>query len=268
MKLAAAVLVAGSALFQLGAFLPVSRFYMASVQERTAIMQDQPLQWMLHLAGMGLGAVVAAVGLGLLALRLPRGTPSTLGLMTVVLVTVGTLLWIWHLWMRIADPAGFASGANPMWHFAAYTVGMQAGLLLLAAAFRQAGLPNWMVLVLAGGSLLTVLALVLFRDVPPFAHYVWLLAVGIGLLLAADPADSRSEAPAQRAAPDVRVAGGEAGGGRAAMFSEGFGGERPGGPEALESSSGSFAMRTRALPPPAALRGRSGPPALRSRSAW
>jgi hypothetical protein len=172
MKLAAAILVAGSALFQLGAFLPVSRFYVSSVQERMAIMQDQPVQWMLHLASMGLGAVVAAVGLGLLTLRLPRGTPSILGLVTVTLVTVGTLLWVWHLQTRIADPAGFAIGANPMWHFAVYTVAMQAGLLLLAAAFHHAGLPTWMVLVLAGGTLLTVLALVLLRDVPPFAHYV------------------------------------------------------------------------------------------------
>jgi hypothetical protein len=44
MKLAEALLVAGSVLFQLGAFLPVSRFYVSSVQERRAIMQDQPVQ--------------------------------------------------------------------------------------------------------------------------------------------------------------------------------------------------------------------------------
>jgi hypothetical protein len=140
---------------------------------------------MLHLAGMGLGAVVAAVGLGLLVLRLPEGTPSTLGIVTFALVLAGTVLWVWHIQLRITDPAGFASGANPMWHFAVYTVAMQAGLLLLAAAFHHAGLPNWMVLVLAGGALLTILALVLFRDVPPFLHYVWLLAIGIGLLLSA-----------------------------------------------------------------------------------
>jgi hypothetical protein len=203
MKAAAAILVAGSALFQLGAFLPVSRFYMSSLEERLTIMQAQPVQWMLHLAGMGLGAVVAAVGLGLLVLRLPRGLPSTLGLATVILVLLGTLLWVWHLQLRIADPAGFAGGANPMWHFAVYTVAMQVGLLLLAAAFHQAGLPTWMMLVLAGGALLTVLALVLFRDVPPFAHYVWLLAVGIGLLLSAGPTELPVEASPPAVAPDV-----------------------------------------------------------------
>ncbi len=113
--------------------------------------------------------------------------------------------------MRIADPAGFASGANPMWNFVAYTVAMPAGLLLLAAAFHHAGLPIWMVLVLAGGTLLTILALVLFRDVPPFAHYIWLLAVGIGLLLAADPAKSRIAADPPTIS-DATVAGGETGG--------------------------------------------------------
>jgi hypothetical protein len=209
MKLAAVIVVAGSALFQLGAFLPVSRFYVSNVQERMAIMQDQPVQWMLHLAGMGLGAVIAAVGLGLLVLRLPRGMPSTLGLLTVVLVMAGTALWVWHLQLRVADPAGFASGANPMWHFAVYTVSMQAGLLLLAAAFHHVGLPNWMVLVLAGGALLTVLALVLFRDVPPFLHYVWLLAVGIGLMLTPIPAEERVSGPAPAAASGVEVADSE-----------------------------------------------------------
>jgi hypothetical protein len=184
MKLAAAVLAAGSFLFQLGAFLPVSRFYLSSVEERLVIIQDQPVQWILHLAGMGLGSGVAAVGLGLLVLRLPRGAPTTVGLVSLVLVAAGTLLWVWHLQLRIADPAGFASGGNPMWHFAGYTVAMQLGLLLLAAAFHSAGLPRWMVLVLAGGALLTILALVILRDVPPFLHYIWLLAAGIGLLLA------------------------------------------------------------------------------------
>jgi len=213
MKLAAAILVAGSALFQIGAFLPVSRFYVSSVQERVAIMQDQPVQWKLHLAFMGLGAVVAAVGLGLLVMRLPGGTPSMIGIVTFALVLAGTVLWVWHLRMRIADPTGFATGNNPMWHFAIYTVSMQAVLLLLAAAFHHAGLPNWMALVLAGGALLTILALVLFRDVPPFLHYLWLLAIGIGLLLTADPTDLRLEASATRVVPIVMVAGGDRGGG-------------------------------------------------------
>jgi hypothetical protein len=183
MKLAAWTLVAGSALFQLGAFLPVSRFYMSSTEAKLAIMQEQPVQWMLHLAGMGIGSIIAAVGLMTLIPHLPKGTPSTLGLLSVGCVAIGTILWLWHLQLRINHPVAFASGGNPIWHFAVYTVLMQTGLLLLAAAFHTAGWPRWMVLVLASGTLITILALVVFRDVPPFLHYVWLLTVGIGLLL-------------------------------------------------------------------------------------
>jgi hypothetical protein len=182
MKLAAGILVAGSALFQLGAFLPVSRFYVSPVETRLAIMQDQPVQWILHLAGMGLGAVIAAVGLMALVPHLPRGA-SSVGIASAVCVTVGTLLWLWHLQLRISSPAAFAGGANPIWHFAVYTVLMQAGLLLLAAAFYFAKWPLWMILVLALGTSLSILAMVLFRDVPPFVHYVWLLVVGIGMML-------------------------------------------------------------------------------------
>jgi hypothetical protein len=185
MKLAALVVAAGSALFQVGAFLPVSRFYMSSVEQKLTIMQDQPVQWMLHLAGMGIGSAIAAAGLALLALRLPRGTPSILALLAVVCVIVGTALWLWHLQLRIADPTGFATGANPWWHFVAYTLLMQVGILVLAAALYSAGLPRWMPLVLAGGTLITVLMLVLMRDVPPLLHYVWLLVVGIGLAVTA-----------------------------------------------------------------------------------
>ena len=183
MKIAATILVAGSALFQLGAFLPVSRFYMSSTDEKLAIMQNQTVQWMLHLAGMGFGALIAAVGLLTLLPRLPKGLPSTLGTIAVMCVTVGTLLWLWHLQLRIGAPEAFAAGANPIWHFALYTVLMQMGLLLLAGALHFAGWPPWMVLVPAIGTGLTILALAVFRDVPPFTHYVWLLAVGIGLLV-------------------------------------------------------------------------------------
>jgi hypothetical protein len=181
-KTAAWIVLAGSAVFQLGAFLPVSRFYMAAVAERLAIMQNQPIQWMLHLGGMGVGSLIAAAGLIVLGIRLPRGTPTSLGVLAAATVVVGTTLWLWHLQLRIGQPVAFASGENPVWHFAVYTALMQVALLLLAGAFRDAGMPQWMVLVLGGGALLTVLAFVIFQDVPPFLHYVWLLTVSIGLV--------------------------------------------------------------------------------------
>jgi hypothetical protein len=179
---AALLLLIGSLTFVIGAFLPVSRMYMLrSAQDRLALMQDHSGQWHTHLGMMGGGAVFAAGGMALVpaALGAAGAAPS---MVAAVAVVGGTALWLRHLHLRVTVPEGFAQRTNPHWHFAVYTALMQAGLLALALALFRVGLPTWMWAVPAAGTGLTVLAFVLFQDVPPFAHYVWLLAVAVGLM--------------------------------------------------------------------------------------
>lgn len=178
------LLLLGSLTFVVGAFLPVSRMYvLRTADERLALMRDRSAQWHTHLAMMGGGAVIAAGGMALLPATL-GATAAAPALVAGVAVAGGTLLWVRHLHLRVTAPEGFAQRTNPHWHFALYTALMQVGLLALALALFRVGMPTWVWLVPAAGTGLTVLAFVVFQDVPPFAHYVWLLAVAIGLLRA------------------------------------------------------------------------------------
>lgn len=183
----ALLLVAGSTVFVVGAFFPVSRVYvLQTAEEKLEIMQGQSRMWNTHLGMMGAGAAIAAVGMA----ALPAGAVVSAAAPAVVAagtVVAGTLLWERHLQMRVRAPEGFASGQNPHWHFVVYTVLMQIGLLLLALALFRSGAATWVWLTPAAGTAITVLALVAFQDVPPFAHYVWLLAVGVGLLRMTPP---------------------------------------------------------------------------------
>jgi len=188
-KLLPSLLVtAGAALFIAGAFLPVSRVYvLRTAEEKLAIMQGRATMWNVHLGMMGGGAAMAAVGVA--ALPIGAAAPVTLSALTAAATMVaGTVLWERHLHLRVRTPEGFAAGRNPHWHFVVYTLLMQVGLLALSLALFRAGAPAWMWVVPVAGTALTLLAFALFQDVPPFVHYVWLLAVGIGLLRVAQAA--------------------------------------------------------------------------------
>jgi hypothetical protein len=176
------LLLIGSLTFVIGAFLPVSRMYMLrTADDRLALMRDRSAQWHTHLGMMGGGAVLSAGGVALLPAAV--GAAGTAPAMLAgVAIAGGTVLWLRHLHLRVTAPAGFAQRTNPHWHFAVYTALMQVGLLALALALFRVGVPTWMWAVPAAGTGLTVLAFVVFQDVPPFAHYVWLLAVAVGLM--------------------------------------------------------------------------------------
>jgi hypothetical protein len=62
----ATLLLLGSIVFVVGAFLPVSRLYtLRAAEARLALMQERSAQWQTHLAMMGAGAAIA-VSIGLL----------------------------------------------------------------------------------------------------------------------------------------------------------------------------------------------------------
>jgi hypothetical protein len=187
-KLLPSLLVAaGSAIFIAGAFLPVSRVYvLRTADEKLAIMQGRPTMWNVHLGMMGGGAAMAAVGVA--ALPIGAAAPVTVpALAAAATMVAGTVLWGRHLHLRVRSPEGFASGRNPHWHFVVYTLLMQIGLLAFALALFRAGAPTWMWVVPAAGTGLTLLAFAIFRDVPPLVHYIWLLAVAVGMAVTRPP---------------------------------------------------------------------------------
>jgi hypothetical protein len=186
--LASVLLVLGSATFLAGAFLPVSRVYMLhTAEEKLAIMRGRPVLWNVHLGMIGGGAAMAAVGVAALPIgaAAPVAVPA---LAAAAAVVAGTLLWERHLYLRVRAPEQFAAGQNPHWHFVAYALLMQVGLVAIAMALFRAGAPTWMWVVPAAGTVLTLIAFAVLRDIPPLIFYIWLLAVGIGLLRGASAA--------------------------------------------------------------------------------
>ena len=96
----------------------------------------------------------------------------------------GTALWVIISYNRAALPP--EEVANNLiissWAFPAYTILMQVALLLVGFVMIQSGYPGWMGWGMFGLGVLSVVAYLLFKDMPPFAHYVPLLVMGIALV--------------------------------------------------------------------------------------
>jgi hypothetical protein len=178
-KVAAIVVVVGSILFLAAAFSPVSRvFGVRDVDERLAILSAAPTQWQVSQVGFGLGAVVTALGIALLAPAF-RGPITGLLAGAAALLLVGAGFWVWHVWLRAADPPAFVRGDLPHWNFVVYSLLSQVGFALAGVALLRAGLPAWVGWMLIGGMGLFLVLMVVFRDMPPFVYYVLTLIAGV-----------------------------------------------------------------------------------------
>lgn len=110
-RVAATFLPVGSALFIIAAFMPVSQVYVApSPAAKLQIIYSAPTAWIASQVLFGLGASIAAIGLGFVAYHL-RGTPGAvwayIGLAAVIL---GAVFWEGDVYLRTIDPEGFAKG--------------------------------------------------------------------------------------------------------------------------------------------------------------
>lgn len=182
---AAWLLIVGGVLFLGGAFLPVARIYtLRSPEEKQGLIERSPRMWAMHLAGMGGGAAVTAVGLAVLVPSFDApASAQILAYVAAAAALVGTVAWEWHLYLRVIDLRGFIFGTWPGWHFLLYSVLMHVALLALGVALWQSDYPAWAGAVTIGGIVLTGLAGAIFRDVPPLVYYVLTLIVAIVLVI-------------------------------------------------------------------------------------
>jgi hypothetical protein len=86
-----------------------------------------------------------------------------------------------HVYLRIENPTGFAEGSLPFWQFLVYSYLTQAALLAFGVALLLAGFPARMAAAMVAGAPLPLLGFPVFGDAPPFVHYVFTLAVGMGI---------------------------------------------------------------------------------------
>lgn len=182
-RVAATFLIVGSVLFIIAAFMPVSHVFVEPTPNaKLEIIDSNRTAWTVSQVLFGLGASIAAVGLGFVAYHL-RGTPgavwSYIGLVAVIL---GAVFWDGHVYLRAVDPEGFVEGRLIGWLFPAYALLTQFGLLAFGVAYLRAGYPAWFGGITIGGAVIFFIVYLVFKDIPPFVYYILTFIAGIRLM--------------------------------------------------------------------------------------
>ncbi|WP_247048178.1 hypothetical protein [Arthrobacter rhizosphaerae] len=199
-RAAGAVMVAGSASFLTGAFMPVSRVYVErEPQRKLEILLADPVQWRAELAFLGAGTIVLPVGVAMLARHwgedrglhgLDRPPGRRLAVAGTVLLAAGAGAFLVDLSARFNDPEGFALGHQPLWPFHAYMWSSLAGMAALGGALLRekrrdsgSGIPRWPGWLNLGGAAAFAGVLAGTGDIPPLFVYLVGFATGAALIL-------------------------------------------------------------------------------------
>jgi hypothetical protein len=193
---AAIVLIAGAVLFFMAAFSPISmRVFRMDItpEEQIQIVTDGRTAWVISSVLFGAGSIVAVLGLFLFA-RAVSGSlsvPTTLIAYGAAIISlVGAIFWVVVVYLRITHTPEqiFLEGSlGGQWMFPLYTILTQVALIAFGFVLLQTEYPVWLgwgVITLVS---LTVIGAIIFRDMPPFVHYIWLLIVGCTVLLSSSP---------------------------------------------------------------------------------
>jgi hypothetical protein len=181
-RTAGLLLIAGSVVFLVGAAVGVPRvFTEPAPQARLRLLTEHPAMWRAAQPLYGLGAIIAAAGVGWLAAA--AATPGTRAALAVacLALAVGALAWAWSLYLRATRIAEFAFGKLPGWPFATYVLLTIGGLALLGAGLLAARYPAWLGWLTLGTDLLFLTGYLWLGDIPPFVLYLLLLLIGVVL---------------------------------------------------------------------------------------
>lgn len=174
------IICVGALLFLVAAFSPISSVYAAPSKERKLeLIRAAPGAWRASQWMFGGGALLFGLGVAIGTFALRERFSAPLLYLPAVLLLVGAVSWSWHVYQRALDPIAFVEGALPGWQFLLYTVLTLAALALIGAALRQMAFPGWAGWVLLGGAALLFVLYVIFKDLPPFVHYLLGLVVGV-----------------------------------------------------------------------------------------
>jgi hypothetical protein len=181
-KMSAIMIILGSGLFLIAAFLPISQvFAESSPARRLELIMASPHAWFVAQIFFGLGAMLTVIGVALAGYQFRDQSVALLMQASAAVMFLGGLLWIWHVYLRAIDPAAFAEGLLPLWPLVLYFVLTEAGLALFGIALLRSTLPRWVGWVMIGSMGLFVLLTVILRDIPPFVYYVITLLTGVML---------------------------------------------------------------------------------------
>lgn len=173
-RLSGIILLIGSVLFIMAAFMPISSVFTEPVPEkRLAIINAAPDSWRLAQVFFGSGAVVAAIGLFVAYLFLRGKHASAASLIAFLLALIGALLWGWHTYLRAMDPEAFARGSLQLrWLAGAYFILTPAALFAFGIAIRRARYTRWLGWLNIGAAIVFILELIVSGDMIPLLYYV------------------------------------------------------------------------------------------------
>jgi hypothetical protein len=180
----ATTMILGSILFLIAAFLPISFhvFPEPSPTKKIESISSDPGQWLAAQVLFSLGAVVTVIGIVLYAYGVRQGSAAWIAWVSVVLLAIGAVPWVWHVWARAADPESFAAGTLPTWPYLLYFLLTELGLAAFGTALLSSPVASWLGwLIIVTMAVLAVLTLV-FRDMVPLAFYAVTLLAGATLL--------------------------------------------------------------------------------------
>jgi hypothetical protein len=185
-EVSGAVIILGSASFLIAAFLPISiRVFPADAAKRAAFIADSPAAWTVAQVLFGLGAVITAVGVVLLAIHQGALPFAWVMWVSAAVLALATVPWVWLLVARTTGAEAFARGALAAWPAMTYFVVTEIGLVVLGVALLLGPYPSWLGWVVAGGATVLLILTLVLGDMPPFTFYLLTLLVGVVVLVSA-----------------------------------------------------------------------------------
>jgi hypothetical protein len=186
-KLTGIILILGSLLFIIAAFSPITIAVVteADIGKRADTLAEGQAAWFLVNLLFAVGSLITAFGLWLFAFQVSLSRRlKVLSYLSALCFAIATILWLYICVYRVSySTEEVASNliVNSL-AFSAYTLLSQGALILLGFILLQSDYPRWLgrgILLLA---CLSLLAYLVFKDMPPFAYYVLLFLTGFGLL--------------------------------------------------------------------------------------
>ena len=182
-RVAAIILLVGSVLFIIAAFMPVSQVYVVPSQAaKLEIITSNRTAWSASQVLFGLGASIAAIGLGFVAHHLRAAPGAVWAYIGLAAVILGAVLWDGLVYLRAVDPEGFVEGRLISWPLPVYTLLTQVGLIAFGVSYLRAGYPAWLGGITVGGAVVFFIVLFVLKDIPLFFYYVLTLIAGIRLM--------------------------------------------------------------------------------------
>jgi hypothetical protein len=181
-RLAAVLTAGGSAVFLLGAAIGVPTvFTQRDPDARLLLLQDNLTRWRIAQPLYGLGPLLVAVGIGVLATTASGNAARATVTVAFVALAAGALAWAWSVYQRATRVAEFAHGTLPGWAFATYVLLTIGGVALLAVGLLADDRAPGIAWVSIGADLTFLAAYLVFSDLPPFVFYLLFPVVAAAL---------------------------------------------------------------------------------------